>query len=386
MMKQRHLFALGLLVVAGLLVSSVPALAAPHLSPAVPDASVLWKVGPSLPFAATRWDGAYVSRLNRVYFLGFRAADATTDGSVWYYDVATGTYVDTGVVMQVPVSNYQIAELRDAHGIGLYIFGGRDGLGNLVDTVQAFYPGSNRTVIVSSDPWPGRTPSGCVSLPASGVATLANKAYVLGGLSFVANGCLDEQSAQTWAFDPLAPAGSQWTQGPDLSVARGYITPAVLGGKIYAIGGDINVAGTPTPIATVEAWQPPAGGWNDSAIADLPVPCDESQAFPSTNGPLKRGIVLATCGQWPNALPDTYFYDERTNGWSDIGAVNETRRNEAGALIPGGSPLQMLILGGYAADGLTALSSTEVGSGGRAASRPGFFRPVPGTNATPTTT
>jgi hypothetical protein len=386
MMKRRYRYGLVLLAAAGMLGSPLPALGASHAPAAVPSASVSWTFGPSLPFAATRWDGAYVARLNRVYFLGFRASDGSTDGSVWYYDVAAGTYVDTGVDMTVPVSNSEIAELQDAQGIGLYIFGGRDGLGNLVDTVQAFYPRSNEAVVVDTDPWPGRTPSGCVSLPATGVATLANKAYVLGGLSFSLNGCLDEQSAQTWVFDPLAPAGSRWTQGPDLNVARGYITAGALGGKIYAIGGDLNVAGTPTPIATVEAWQPPAGVWNDSGIADLPVPCDESQAFSSTTGSLKRGIVLATCGQWPNALPDTYFYDERTNSWSDIGAVNETRRNEAGALIPGGAPLQMFILGGYASDGLTALSSTETGSGGRSASRPGFFRPVPTTGTKPTTT
>ena len=385
MKKRPHRYVLVLLAAAGMLGSPLPALAVAHAASAVPSASVSWTFGPSLPFAATRWDGAYVARLNRVYFLGFRASDATTDGSVWYYDVAAGTYVDTGMDMQVPVSNYEIAELRDAHGIGLYIFGGRDGLGNLVDTVQAFYPGSNKAVVLDTDPWPGRTPSGCVSLPATGVATLANNAYVLGGLSFSLNGCLDEQSAQTWVFDPLAAAGSRWTQGPNLNVARGYITAGALGGKIYAIGGDINAAGTPTPISTVEAWLPPAGGWNDAGIADLPIPCDESQAFPSTNGPLKRGIVLATCGQWPNAIPDTYFYDERTNAWSDVGAVNETRRNEAGALIPGGSPLLMFVVGGYASDGVTALSSSETGSAGRAADRPGFSGPLPVTGSRPTT-
>src|SRR5467141_942696 len=104
-MKQRHLYALGLLVAVGLLSSSVPALAAQRRA-AAPNATVTWTTGTPVPFAATRWDGEYVQQQNRVYFLGFRASDNTTDGSIWYYDVATDTYVDTGKNMPVPISNY----------------------------------------------------------------------------------------------------------------------------------------------------------------------------------------------------------------------------------------------------------------------------------------
>ena len=65
-------------------------------------------------------------------------------------------------------------------------------------------------------------------------------------------------------------------------------------------------------------WKPPTGGWDDAGVADLPVTpgCEESQAFPFTSGPLANGIVLAGCGQWPNATPDTYFYSATSNTWS----------------------------------------------------------------------
>src|SRR5437867_12495198 len=126
-MKQRYTFALGLVVAVGLLISSVPASATTRstASPKIPNVSVTWATGTPLTIPATRFDGEYVASLNRVYFLGFRLADNTTDGSVWYYDVATDTYVDTGRDMKVPVSNYQISALTDSHGLGLYIFGGR---------------------------------------------------------------------------------------------------------------------------------------------------------------------------------------------------------------------------------------------------------------------
>jgi len=184
-----------------------------------------------------------VSATRRVYFLGFRTFTGATDGSVWYYDTASRTYTDTGIDMPVPVSNYGIAALNDATGLGFYIFGRRDANANIVTTVQVYYPATNTTAVITSDPWPGKTPSGCVSLPAMGVAAMGNKAFILGGASFSANGCLDENSAQTWIFDPMAPAGSRWTQGGNLAVASGYITPAVLGGKVYAIGGDLNIGG-----------------------------------------------------------------------------------------------------------------------------------------------
>jgi hypothetical protein len=327
--------------------------------------TVQWSFGDPSPFAGTRFDGHFVGPDRRIYFLGFRTLGDATDGSVWYYDVTAGAYVDTGIDMRVPVSNYGIAALRDQNGLGLYIFGGRDAAAQIVRTVQVYYPATNMVSVLRDDPWPGRTPSNCVSLPAMGVAVHRNLAYVMGGVSFVANGCLDEQSAQTWVFDPLAAAGSKWSNGPDLNVARGYITPAVLQGRIYAIGGDTNSAGTLVPAPTVEAWQPPAGGWDDAGVADLPVPCDESQAFGFRSGPLADGVVLAGCGQWPNAVPDTYFYDSVGNAWSLVGALNDNRRNHAGALIQSGRRTIMFVLGGYGEKSgfIEPIFTSELGEG-----------------------
>jgi hypothetical protein len=366
----RHLNGLRLLVATAITVSAVSAFAVtasagPRTKADAVSQTVNWSLRTPAPFAGTRFDGEYVSSLRRVYFLGFRTLGDATDGSVWYYDVATNSYVDTGVDMPVPVSNYQISMLRDSRGVGLYIFGGRTATPAAVDTVQVYYPDFNRATIVATDPYPGQTPSGCTTLPANGVATLQNRAYVLGGLGFSSLGCVDENSAETWIFNPMAPAGTRWTQGPDLNVARGYITPAVLGRRIYAIGGDTNSAGTLFPTATVEVWQPPTGGWNDAAIADLPTTCDEAQGFGFTTGPLAGGVVLAGCGQWPNAVPDTYFYDQAGNTWSLVGAFNENRRNHAGALIPRGSRLIMYILGGYGEDSafIDPIFSQESGEG-----------------------
>src|SRR5437870_5724881 len=131
MMKSRYLYVLGLTVALALVLSAVPASAVGRHGTTAkkPLASVTWAFGPSSPFSGTRFDGSYVASQNRVYFLGFRSVTGgidTTDGSIWYLDVATSTYVDTTLDMPVPVSNYGIAALTDSHGLGLWIFGGRD--------------------------------------------------------------------------------------------------------------------------------------------------------------------------------------------------------------------------------------------------------------------
>lgn len=371
-MNTRHPNGLRLLLAMAVAVSSIAAFAvtasaAPSSKADAVSQTVNWQLRTPAPFAGTRFDGEYVPSLRRVYFLGFRTGPPdATDGSVWYYDVAASTYVDTGVDMQVPVSNYQISMLQDSRGLGLYIFGGRDTTPAAVDTVQVYYPAGNIARTVPSDPYPGQTPSGCTTLPANGVATLQNKAYVIGGLGFSSLGCVDENSAETWIFDPMAAPGTRWTQGPNLNVARGYITPTVLGRRIYAIGGDTNSAGTLIPSMTVEVRNLPGGPWSDTAAADLPVACDEAQAYGFRTGPLAGGVVLAGCGQWPNAIPDTHFYDQATNTWSVVGAFNENRRNHAGALIPrGGGRFIMYILGGYgeASGFIDPIFSQESGEG-----------------------
>ena len=99
------------------------------------------------------------------------------------FDTTTSTYTDTGVDMPIPISNYSPIVLTDAHGQGIYTFGGRDANGQILKTTQVYYPADNMAKIVTSDPYPGTTPSACIALPAMGAIGLGNKGYVLGGAS-----------------------------------------------------------------------------------------------------------------------------------------------------------------------------------------------------------
>jgi len=332
-----------------------------------PTVDITWTPGAVSPVAATRWDGAVVD--NKVYFLGFRAADNSTDGSIWYYDIDEQTYVDTGVDMPVAISNYSIAALNDATGLGLYTFGGRNAAGETATTVQVFYPATGTAQVLESDPWPGTTLSGCTSLAATGViAVKKRKAYVVGGTSFSTSipPCNDDNSDEVWRFNPNAADGEKWVEQPSLTLARGYIAPAIVGKKVYAVGGDVNTAGTLTASQKVEAWRIGSGAWKDDPITDLPEgkACDETQAFGFTKGPLAKTITLAGCGQWPAAIADVQQYDVATKTWTGIGSLNEARRNHAGVNVGTSAAPVLAVFGGYNLDGSATLATSEFGTVG----------------------
>lgn len=356
--------AMGLVMSGGAALAATPSPDAAADAVTSPDVDVNWTLGEPSPFGGTRFDGARVGK--KVYYLGYRLADNSTDGSIWTYNIETKKFKDTGVDMAVPVSNYTVAVLEDNTGLGLYTFGGRTASGETTTTVQVFYPATEETKVIGADPWPGTTPSECVSLPATGVAVVDNTAYVMGGMSFSTSipPCIDDQSKEVWRFKPKASGGNRWTKMPSLKVARGYISPAADGNRLYAIGGDVNEAGALVAQPTVESWKIGAAKWNDTNFEDLPEGCDESQAFAFGGGDLGGTITLAGCGQWPNAIATTYQYDIADNSWSNVGALNEARRNHAGVNIGSASKPKLFVLGGYSSDGAAVLTSSEIGKAG----------------------
>ncbi|MGH2536510.1 MAG: hypothetical protein ACRDHL_03860 [Candidatus Promineifilaceae bacterium] len=286
-----------------------------------------WHTAPDAPFLLTRFDAEYSPTTGKVYFLGGRLPDANTDGSVWEFDPLTGVYADTLVDMPVPISNYEIALLYEGDTEVLVVFGGRPQPGGVVNTVQGYRPATNDTVDYSAtDPYPLLTAPG-------GVEVVANIAYVFGGFDAVST------VANTYLFDINAAAGSRFTAGPDLNLSRSYIATAAVDGLIYAVGGDTFDGAALIPqtiVETLDTANPTA--WDDAGATDLPVACDENQAFGFDSAAataLAGHIVLAGCGQWPNEIAESMVYDAAADAWStDFSDLNLARRNHAGAYIP----------------------------------------------------
>ncbi len=328
-------------------------------APASPEDYVYsdWVEQPNSAFAFTRFDAEYSYDTDMVYFLGGRLADSSTDGSVWSYDPDTGVYSDTGVDMPVPISNYQIARVVNSSGDEEFVlFGGRPAAGGVTNTVQSYIPSSNTAVdYTGTDPYPFAVAPG-------GVVVVDNIAYTFGGFDAVA------MYDDTYLFDITAAAGSRFTAGPPLNMARSYIAGTAVDGYVYAIGGD-SWDGTSLfaeNIAERLDTSNPAA-WDDAGVADLPIACDETPAFgfdSDSDYDYAGSIVVGGCGQWSSEIDEVQFYDVAANTWDvDFPNLNQSRRNHAGAFIPdgdgtGGMP-GMWVWGGIQAGDANVLTIPE---------------------------
>ncbi|MCB8966056.1 MAG: S8 family serine peptidase [Ardenticatenaceae bacterium] len=317
----------------------------------------VWQFADPSAFAFTRFDAEYSPTTEKVYILGGRLADGNTDGSVWEFDPMTGVYTDMGVDMPVPVSNYSIARVVDGGSNEiLMLFGGRPAAGGVTNVIQGYLPATNSVVNFSpADVYPFNTAPG-------GIEVVDNLVYIFGG--FDAATVVDN----TYIFDITASAGSRFSAGPPLNLARSYMATAVVDGVIYAIGGDDWDGASLIAVDIVEKLDtanPVA--WDDASVADLPLPCDENRAvgFDSTTlYDLAGTVVVAGCGQWSDELPESLLYDVASNTWdAAFPDLNDARRNHAGTFIPLGDGTDGLpgiwIWGGRQASDSTVLNTVE---------------------------
>ncbi|MBN1355809.1 S8 family serine peptidase [bacterium] len=303
-----------------------------------------WTAGLDCPFEFNRFDGEFVpgpegqSWANKVYFLGGRTGGSTASADIWIFDPVTQNYSDTGADMDTAVGNHIVNLIMDdgtGRGPALYVIGGYDVTiaANIAD-VQRYYPQTNQVEVVTTDPFPG-TLSGIVS-GAQGVAVVNDVIYVFGGWQSVTPAFDD----RTWSFDPNAAAGSRWTVlSAVMSDARAYIMTAVVGGKIYAMGGDIEYTGSdivPTDLVEVLNTTNPTS-W--TVLASMPIAQSEGQGFSAIANGLpdywRTHVVVAGGGDWPDQTAECMSYDIAADSW-DQGFANliTARRNHAGAFVP----------------------------------------------------
>jgi uncharacterized membrane protein/subtilisin family serine protease len=294
-----------------------------------------WISGPDIHtcFDMYRMDSKYYAPTGLIYILGGRVGSATTDGSIFTFDPATGICADTGVDMPTPISNYTINIVNDGTKDLLCTFGGRDPSAVNTLDVQCYDPIANTAFVKTTLPtaYNGFIPSAQV--------VLNNNVYVIGGLRTTAS---PYALARTDRYDPVA---NTFTQLGDLSLARGYIDAAVYDGKIYAIGGT-TFDGTNLYAQTiVEVMADPegAGTWDDAAVPDLPDATAEGRAFGFEVGSgygLDGKIVIVGGGQWPGNSADVVVFDVASGVYDNtiFPDLQQARRDFGGTLITDYTP------------------------------------------------
>jgi hypothetical protein len=192
---------------------------------------------------------------------------------------------------EVPVPRTELAGA--VLGDRIVVAGGLTADGAASDVVHVYAPDSNR--------WEAG-PSLPLGLHHSGIAALGNRVYIAGGYTnrqgldwvpqsrvlslalgerswreepalsgprgglamaaaagrLVAVGGTDDRGAFLRRTEVFVPGQRSWAPGPDMAEARDHLAAAGSGGRIYAIAG--RLGGLESNLASVESWDPSAGG------------------------------------------------------------------------------------------------------------------------------
>jgi N-acetylneuraminic acid mutarotase len=146
---------------------------------------------------------------------------------------------------------------------------------------------------------------------AGGTAILGRGLHYFGGFAPDGQGDSSKHyvlNLDAAAFDPA----TTWTTAAPMPTARNHFGSAVLGGKIYAIGGQHGRDETNRNLRDVDVYDASTNRW--SPVAKLPKPMSH---FHNSTVVVNNRILIAggvTNGRYP--LTDTWEYDPATNQWA----------------------------------------------------------------------
>lgn len=125
-----------------------------------------------------------------------------------------------------------------------------------------------------------------------------------------------------WALDvdaaEASPGQVRWQAHTPLHVARGHLASAVVGGRLFAIGGQVRHDTNPVDLPDVEAYDPATDTW--TVVASLPTPRSHFEASTFVDG----GRIVVVGGRNNTTslfikgagLADILVYDPRTDRWT----------------------------------------------------------------------
>jgi N-acetylneuraminic acid mutarotase len=147
-----------------------------------------------------------------------------------------------------------------------------------------------------------------------------------------------------WALDVDAAiaggARARWLARAPLHVARGHLASAVVGGRLFAIGGQVRHDTDPVDLADVEVYEPESDAWR--AVASLPTPRSHFEAATFVD----HGRIVVVGGRNDTAslfikgagLADVLVYDPSSDRWATrpglpVGIASPVALPVAGRLV-----------------------------------------------------
>ncbi len=159
---------------------------------------------------------------------------------------------------------------------------------------------------VASDTW-GKGPPLPVATAAGTLALVGRTLHYVGG--FVDR---DTTVATHWAL--AVDGGAEWEPRAPLPSPRGHLASAVLGDRLYAIGGQIRHDSDPVDLDVVDAYDPARDAW--TPVASLPGPRSHFEASTFVHD----GTIVIVGGR-----DDTRLYPIRRAGLANVTRYDPAR-------------------------------------------------------------
>lgn len=140
-----------------------------------------------------------------------------------------------------------------------------------------------------------------------------------------------KDAAQHWQLD-LDQLSAGWVAKAPLLLATNHVAGTVVGGKIYAIGGQQNQDRAAVQRAEVQVYDPATNAWT----ARAPLPLARSHITSATFVQGGRILVLGGLGPGNRVISRVDRYDPVTNTWSALASLPAGRLSGISDVLPDG--------------------------------------------------
>jgi N-acetylneuraminic acid mutarotase len=242
-----------------------------------------------------------------IYVLGGFDGAGESLRTVEIFDTGSGSW-DEGPDLPVGLNHPMAAATSDS----VYVFGGY--LGFVSDATADVHR-------LDGDDWQAVTPMP-ESRAAAAAATVDGSVYIIGGMG----GPGDESSSMVEEMLVYDVASDSWMVEPGPPTPREHVTAAVVGGRIYVVGGRGHEGNT----AVAEAYDPASGEWE--SLDDMPT----ARSGLSVVAACDRYVIVAG-GEDIGSGQDTYdeveAYDVETGTWESLPPMPTGRHGLAGGAV-----------------------------------------------------
>ncbi len=219
--------------------------------------------------------------------------------------------------------------------------------------IGEIFPGGFETMVhqvydAATDTWTSKGPP-LLHRSSAEAAVINGKLYVVGGcLAFPPTGgdCRIGITNQLEVYDPAVDA---WTLKAPMPTPRAFAPAAVIGGKLYVVGGSPTCPPCVPTFATLEVYDPGTDKWTTKM--SMPAARENAMAAVIDGKLYVVGGDLITCCPFPDlatALRGTLqVYDPATDTWTTKAPMPTARRLGGTGVING----RLHVVGGQSASG-----------------------------------